>query len=125
MKRIEAKVADEYESGTDCTVTLQLKNPGETEICETGTLDEPFTNNWARGGTEAYNMHICNGVIYWLKPRENLQFKFLLHSSCIDHMQLVYLRVYFRGGRYFQWSGKHWFTPTSDWMVFDFEGEIH
>ena len=120
MERIEAKIASEFESGTDCDVKLQLKNPGETKICKTGILDEPHTNNWAWAGTEVYNFAgLCNG----LKPRENLQFKFHLSSSCIDHMQLVSFRVYFRGGRYFQWSGKHWFTPTSDWMDFDFEGQ--
>ena len=118
MTRIEAKIADNFESGTDCDVSLELRNPGES-TCKTGVLDEPLTNNWARAGTEVYH----SGGLCLLKPKENLQFKFHLSSSCIDHMQLVSFRVYFRGGRYFHWSGKHWFTPSSDWMDFDFEGQ--
>merc|ERR1712181_182255 len=120
VSRIVAKVADEFESGTDCDVKLRLKDPGDNEICKTGVLDEPQTNNWARAGTEVYNF----AGFCLLKPREKLQFKFHLSSSCIDHMQLVSVRVYFRGGRYFHWSGKHWFTPSSDWMDFDFEGQL-
>merc|ERR1712172_106212 len=132
LKRIEAKVADEFESGTDCDVSLELMNPGETKSCKTGILDEPHVNNWARAGKEVYNFAgLCNGgKTYLLKPSKKLQFRVNLGPKwnealfrCIDHMQLVSLRVYFSGGRYFHWSGKHWFTPTSDWMSFDFEGQ--
>ena len=132
MRRIEAKVADNFESGTDCDVSLELMNPGETKSCKTGILDEPHINNWGRAGREVYNFAgLCNGgKTYQLKPSKKLQFRFHLHPEwnealfrCIDHMQLVSLRVYFQGGRYFHWSGKHWFTPSSDWMDFDFEGQ--
>ena len=119
MTRIEAKVADEWESGTDCTVRLRLKNRGTRETCRTGVLDSPG-NSWAWGDTEVYDFssypHCDN-----FQPRENLQFKFHLDSSCIDHMQLSWLRVYF-GRKYFWWSGRHWFNPSSNWVNFDYMG---
>ena len=119
MTRIGARVADEFESGTDCTVMgLKLKNRGTGETCETGELDLDG-NSWYRGGTEYYNFESyphCDKF----QPREKLQFKFHFHWTCIDHMQLVRLRVYF-WRRYYQWNGKHWFTPSSGWMDFDFE----
>merc|ERR1711971_1405095 len=52
LRRIEAKIADNFESGTDCDVRLKLKNPGKTGSCRTKVLDEPHINNWARAGTE-------------------------------------------------------------------------
>merc|ERR1712216_988897 len=129
LRRIEAKIADNFESGTDCDVRLKLKNPGKTGSCRTKVLDEPHINNWARAGTEVYNFKGSCGAGW--KSRENLQFKILLGPSigerpccyCVDHLQLVSVRVYLRGGRYLHWSGKHWFTPTSGWMDFDFEGQ--
>ena len=119
MTRISARVGAEFESGTDCTVMgLKLRNRGTGETCETGELDLDG-NSWYRGGTEYYNFESyphCDKF----QPREKLQFKFHFHWTCIDHMQLWQLRVYF-WRRYYQWNGEHWFTPSSGWMDFDFE----
>ena len=128
MTRIEAKVANEFEAGTDCTVSLKLKNRGTTETCHTLVLDGPG-NSWARGDREVYNFESnpqcnthkaqCTVKCDNFRPGENLQFKFHLSSSCIDHMLLSWVRVYF-GRKYFDWSGRHWFNPSSNWMNFDY-----
>ena len=121
LTRIEAKVADEYEAGTDCIVHLKLKNWGTAETCKTGALDDRG-NSWARGDTEVYDGSSVYKYCRNFQPRENLQFKLILDPlGCVDHIQLFWVRVYFRR-TYFQWSGQHWFTPTSDWMNFDFKG---
>ena len=44
VTRIQAKVADEYESGTDCTVKLWLRNAGTMETCSTGVLVTELRN---------------------------------------------------------------------------------
>ena len=127
LRRIEAKVVDEYESGTDCIVRLKLKNRGTTETCTTGDLDGRG-NSWARGDTEVYDGPSVYNYCRNFQPSESLQFKFTLHPlGCVDHMQLSWVRVYFGSGSvsYFQWSLStgHWWNPTSQWMDFDFKAE--
>ena len=127
LTRIEVQVDDDFESGTDCTVYFALKNQGTTETCQTGPLDGPG-DDWAMEERECYS----ENVYYDLKcknfqPRfdgpDKLQFKIHLDSSCIDHLQLTWVRVNF-GYRYFQWSKAtgHWFNPSSNWVNFDFWG---
>ena len=126
MSRIEAKVGRAFEAGTDCTVYLALKNRGTAETCQTGPLDSPG-NSWAYGAREVFTIYrggydFSNCLNF--RPKENfLQFKIHLDSSCIDHLQLTWVRVNF-GFRYFQWSKAtgHWFNPSSNWVNFDFWG---
>ena len=117
VTRIRARVADNYESGTDCSVFLRLHNAGTT--CGTKILDGPG-NSWVRDGSEDYSFKEAENVCTHdnFRPGNNLQFKFYLHRSCIDHMQLTWVRVYF-GGKYYEWSGQHWWTPRAKWMDFD------
>ena len=124
LQRVKAKVVDEFESGTDCTVYLALKNRGTTETCQTGPLDDPG-NSWARGETEFYSDFNVNYDLkcHNFQPRNNfLQFKIHLDSSCVDHLQLSLVRVSF-GHLFFQWVdwNGHWFNPSSDWVNFDLQ----
>ena len=142
VSRIQAKVADEYESGTDCIVYLELHNPGTTHetgaldhTCMTGALDGPG-NSWARDGSEDYPFEEADNVCINFRPGNHLQFTFrfepsfpILHHQCFDHMQLTWVRVYFGryygdNTKYYEWSGKHWWNPRSNWMKFDFWGVI-
>ena len=100
---------------------LKLRNQGTSEICETGELDSPG-NSWAWGETESYAFIYSRTIVCAnFRPRElrkaKLQFKFDFHSSCIDHSatSLSPCILY----TLFSWYGKHWFTPSSDWMDFD------
>ena len=127
--RIQAKVVNKYESGTDCIVYFRFKNQ-ETEDdgfkdgypCATGRLDGPG-NNWGRDYTETFPFE-CN----LFQPGENLQFQitmdgFLSFFSCFDHLQLSWVHVTFNN-TYFQWSGPRWFDSESSWINFDSKGEI-
>ena len=134
VTRVQAKVANEYESGTDCTVTLRLRNAGTTETCNTGDLDDDG-NSWARDGWEDYSFAKADEVCmqatdyFHFRPGNNLQFKFIfdplpllgLFGDCFDHLQLTWVRVYF-GRKYYEWSGQHWWNPSSKWMNFDSMG---
>ena len=116
MTHVKAKVANVYESGTDCSVVLELHNPGTSETCSTGVMDDPG-NSWGRNDIEAYHFE-DNPVCTNFQPENNLQFKFHLDDSCIDHMQLIWVRVHF-ARKCFTWSGQHWWNPSSRWMYFD------
>ena len=122
MSLIEARVGRAFEAGTDCTVYLALKNRGTAETCQTGPLDSPG-NSWAYGDTEEYDyIHYDFSNCRNFRPKENfLQFKIHLDSFCIDHLQLYTVRVSF-GRKYFDWSGRHWFNPSSNWIDFDSNG---
>ena len=79
-------------------------------------------NSWAWGGTESYAFIYSRTIVCAnFRPRElrkaKLQFKFDFHSSCINHSatSLSPCILY----TLFSWYGKHWFTPSSDWMDFD------
>ena len=118
-----------YEAGTDCSVALELRNPGaDGDYCVTAYLNT-IGNNWARGGSETFDLHgnlarDCN-----LQPKENLQFRFyfrvivLFPWPCFDNMKLTKVKVYF-GKRFFQWDGANWFTRNTDWKNFTNNGEL-
>ena len=134
MTLIEARIADEDQAGTDCSVSLELRNQGTEEACKTNVLDSPG-NSWARGGREAfyYDLFYSSrpppgyfGDCADFQPKENLQFRFTFYApvifkwTCYDHMKLTKFDVYF-GRRVFHWSGAYWFSRNIDWMDFDSE----
>ena len=100
LTRVRARVADEWQAGTNCDVQLVLRNRGTSESCQTKTLDSSG-DNWERNQEEDFDEENYRDLflpckLFYPKPGK-LQF----YSTCRSSGKLAKVELNFGSTYYF------------------------